>query len=141
MYDRFSITGKATDDGRSDSFDSSGKAMGTDQSRRIYPSSWKAITSEELGKLQELLKDKQGHVMDEAVLDELIGEVTGFKTSYFKRNMKDKSGEHPFLFEDPREVVLDGTVHPDIRVILKDGKTFYPAKRYFKPCRLFGHFE
>ena len=65
--------------------------------------------------------------MDEAVLDELIGEVTGFKTSYFKRNMKDKSGEHPFLFEDPREVVLDGTVHPEIRIILKDGKTFYPA--------------
>ena len=127
VYDHFSLTEKQRGTAEVIASITSGKAVGTDHSRRIYRKLLEGITSEELGKLQELLKDKQGHVMDEAVLDELIGEVTGFKTSYFKRNMKDKSGEHPFLFEDPREVVLDGTVHPEIRIILKDGKTFYPA--------------
>ena len=39
----------------------------------------------------------------------LAGEVTGFKTSYFTKNIQDDTAAHPFLIEDPREVKFDGT--------------------------------
>ena len=76
-----------------------------------------------------MLKEHEGQAMDATVLDGLVGEVTGLKTTYFTKSMQVDSTQHPFLFEDPRNVSLEGMALPDVRIILKDGKTFYPAKK------------
>lgn len=105
------------------------KAVGTENSRRIYEAFLDTLTGEETEQLRNLLIDREGQAMDAAHLDELVGEVTGLKTSFFARSIQDDSVQHPFLFEDSRKVLLEGEALPDVRIILKDGKTFYPAKK------------
>lgn len=105
------------------------KATGSDKSRIAYRKLTEAITAEELVRLKELINGKVGQEMDAAVLDELVGEATGFKTSYFTKNVHRETANYPFIIEDPRKIRFGGTEQPDIGVILKDGKVLYPAKK------------
>lgn len=104
------------------------QAMGTQQSRKAYDKLVAALTPEELERLKGLVSSKIGQDVSASILDDMVGEVTGFKTSYFKAAIAKETANHPFLFEDNREVQIDGKSYADIGVILKDGKTLYPAK-------------
>lgn len=103
--------------------------IGLGKSRKAYQVLTESITVEELEEFKEMLNNMTGQELNASVLDTLAGEVTGFKTSYFMKNIHDDTAAHPFLIEDPREIKFDGTSTTDIQIILKDGKTFYPAKK------------
>ncbi len=103
------------------------EAIGTQQSRKAYDKLVEALTPEELESLKELASSNAGQDMSASVLDDMVGEVTGFKTSYFKTAIAKEAANHPFLLEDIREVQIDGKSYTDIGVVLKDGKTLYPV--------------
>lgn len=102
---------------------------GLGKSRKAYQVLTESITVEELGEFKKVLNNMTGQELNASVLDAIAGEITGFKTSYFTKNIHDDTTAHPFLIEDPREIKFDGTSTTDIRILLKDGKTLYPAKR------------
>lgn len=104
------------------------KAMGTKQSHQAYDKLVVALSPEELERLKELASSKVGQDVSASILDDMVGEVTGFKTSYFKTAIEKETANHPFLFEDTREVQIDGENYVDIAIVLKDDKTLYPAK-------------
>lgn len=104
------------------------KVTGAEQSRQAYDKLIVALTPEELALLKEVVNSKAGQEMNATILDDLIKEVTGFKTSYFKTAIQKDTADHLFLFEDTREVRVDGTSYADIGIVLKDGKSLYPAK-------------
>lgn len=103
--------------------------IGLGKSRKAYQVLTESITVEELEEFKKMLNNMTGQELNASVLDALAGEVTGFKTSYFTKNIHDDTAAHPFLIEDPREIKFDGASTADIRIILKDGKTLYPAKK------------
>ena len=103
--------------------------LGLGKSRKAYKVLTESITVEELGKIKKVLNNMTGQELNASVLDALTGEVIGFKTSYFMKNIHDDTVAHPFLIEDPREIKFDGTNTTDIQILLKDGKTLYPAKK------------
>jgi hypothetical protein len=105
------------------------KPVGLDKSRKLYQVLTESLSVEELEKLTRLISDLSGQEINATVLDGLTGEVTGFKTSYFKRNSQGDTAIHPFLIEDPRKAHFEGEAFSDIRIILKDGKMLYPAKK------------
>ncbi len=127
MYNRFLIPQKEQMTAELMASILGGKATGAKKSRETYDKLTQSLTAEELGNLRGLLSDRTGQEIDATVLDGLVGEVTGFKTSYFTKNVQDEKVDYPFLIEDPREIQLDGTADGDIRIILKEGKTLYPA--------------
>ena len=104
------------------------RAMGMKQSRQAYDKLVVALTPEELERLKELASSKAGQDVSASILDDMVGEVTGFKTSYFKTAIEKETANYPFLFEDTREIQVDGKNYTDIAIVLKDGKTLYPAK-------------
>ncbi|MEK5039671.1 hypothetical protein [Sporosarcina sp. FSL K6-3457] len=128
MYARFSIPAKERMVAELTASILGDKVTGMKKSRQAYGKLIEVLTEEELRQLQELLGTRSGQEMTAAILDDLVGEVTGFRTSYFKTAMQDETMDKPFLFEDPREIQIDGTSQADIGIILKDGKTLYPAK-------------
>lgn len=128
MHSRFSISGAAETVEVIASI-MSGKPVGTDSTRHMVQTFFDTLSEEESKQFRELLEAREGQAVDAAVLDELVLEVTGFKTKYFSRNMQDDSVRYPFLFEDPREVALEGEVLPEVQIILKDGMAYYPAKQ------------
>jgi len=106
-----------------------GTPIGLEKSRKTYQVLTESISVGELEEFKKMLNNMTGQELDASVLDTLAGEVTGFKTSYFMKNIHDDTVAHPFLIEDPREIKFDGASTADIRIILKDGKTLYPAKK------------
>ncbi len=103
--------------------------IGLGKSRKMYQVLTESITVKELEQFREKLEGMTGQEINATVLDALAGEVTGFKISYFTKNIFDDTAFHTFLFEDPREVKFDGVNTTGIRILLKDGKTLYPAKK------------
>src|SRR5690606_11828521 len=65
------------------------------------------------------------------VLDDMILEVTGWSTSYFTNTIHEQRLSSPFLFEDPRPVVVNGNELMK-KVILRDGNSFYSASSVLK---------
>lgn len=106
----------------------SDKPTGSSEARAMYQTLQESVTEDEMAALQTKLHKKTGEKMNGAALDDLIGEVTGFGTSYFEKSLKDGSADHPFLVEDLRTVTLNGEALPELRVLLKDGKILYPSK-------------
>lgn len=104
------------------------KAMGSKQTRQAYEKLVAALTPEELERLKVLANSKVGQEVSASILDDMVGEATGFKTSYFKTAIQKETANHQFLFEDTREVQVDGESYADIAIVLKDGKALYPAK-------------
>ena len=107
----------------------SGKVAGSITSRKLYQTLSESMSAEELETFKMLLKDMVGQEIDATVLDRLAGKVTGFKISYFKRNIEESVSSYPFLVEDSRKIHFEGSAFSDIQIILKDEKTFYPAKK------------
>ena len=103
----------------------SGKAVGTEKSHTVFEVFKQNVTVDELQKIIQSLENEQK--ITATFLDRLTGEVTGFATSYFKRNVSNEDLFYPFLLEDQRDVLLAGK-NIDIRLVLNDGKTLYPAE-------------
>ncbi|MFD1928981.1 hypothetical protein ACFSFY_13140 [Sporosarcina siberiensis] len=105
-----------------------GTGIGSEKSQSLYDELTTVITPNELELFVQKLRTKTGEPVDAEILDDLIVQVTGFGTSYFSENNNDEKHVYPFLFEDAREVLVSGESHPDIKVIIKDGKTLYPIE-------------
>jgi len=106
-----------------------GKAAGSNTARKLYQTLSESVSPEELRAFKGHLKEMTGQEVDATVLDRLAGNVTGFKISYFKRNIEESASSYPFLIEDSRKIHFEGSAFSDIQIILKDEKTLYPAKK------------
>ncbi|NYF24119.1 hypothetical protein [Sporosarcina sp. JAI121] len=132
MYERYSIQPKEQLTAEVIASILGGKPVGSKKSREMYHMLTETISKEELGELRALLSDLSSREINATVLDELAGEVIGFKTTFFTRNNQGDAVGHPFLIEDPRKVSFEGKDFSDIQVILREGKTLYPAKKVLK---------
>lgn len=105
------------------------KATGSKRSRKAYSMLTESLSTNELEKLRRQLVVQSGNKLNAKTLDKMIGVVTGYKTEFFARNGEgSRQPLHPFLIEDPRKVKVDSSVKPEIGVVLKDGKEWYPAR-------------
>ena len=106
-----------------------GKAAGSNTARKLYHTLIESISPEELEAFKKHLKAMAGQKIDATILDRLAGSVTGFKISFFNRNIAESASSYPFLIEDSRKIHFEGSPLSDIQIILKDEKTYYPAKK------------
>ena len=99
---------------------------GTSRTKAAFEMLKRSMTASQFGLLQTRLVEKQGERVDAAILDEMIGDVLGAKTSYVQKNVE---GSYPFLLEDTRTTYLNGEAQEDIRVVIMDMETLYPADK------------
>lgn len=99
---------------------------GTKEAKAVFESMKGSLTEEQYEILQSRLTEKYGEHIDASILDELIGEVTGWKTSFVQKNTE---GSYPFVLEDTRTVYMNGEAQEDVQVIIMDKQTLYPASK------------
>lgn len=106
-----------------------GSPVGTEKTKKLFTDLTAGMTDEEMVSLRESLQSKpMGARLHAAMLDEAIGKVADMNTSFIRNNLQ---GSFPFLFEDPRQIIVGGEPKDNIASILKDGKKYYPAKELF----------
>ncbi|GEN82133.1 hypothetical protein SLU01_04450 [Sporosarcina luteola] len=99
---------------------------GKESARRAFGELKENLTVDQYEALRNLVSAQRGAPMDAVKLDGLIGEVSGFKTSFVQQNSIRK---YPFHFEDNRPAVINGELQEDVQIVVKDGRTLYPAKQ------------
>jgi len=99
---------------------------GTKEYKAVFESLKNSLTANQYEMLRSHLTEKYGEHIDAAVLDELLGEVSGAKTSFVQKN---NERSYPFVLEDTRTVFLNGETQEDIQVIIMDKQSLYPANK------------
>lgn len=60
------------------------------------------------------------------MIDEIMEEVSGYKTSFFSTNSQLEEGYYPFLLENPKKIVVSNGDSLHNHAIVKDNRTYYP---------------
>ena len=107
----------------------SDKIVGSEKARKMVEELGNKLTKKELEQIVENLRNRSGQSIDAVYLDDLIGEVTGFKTSFIINNNEAETGFSPLLLEDPRNITIAGGDSSNVSPIIKEGKTLYPVTR------------
>ncbi|MDW0111888.1 hypothetical protein QT711_01730 [Sporosarcina saromensis] len=96
--------------------------VGATRSKRAYEMLKNELTKVEFDQLQLVLMNKRGGQIDAAGLDGMIGELKGMSTSFVQKNVNES---FPFVFEETREIVLNGKEQEGIPVVMKGKQTLY----------------
>lgn len=108
------------------------KAIGDKKTHLVYEALNENLSETELQQVVKKVDARKGETMNAAVLDDVLQEVTGYKSSYFEKNNNTDQPLYPFLLEDPRQVHINGEEHSDVAIILNDGKILYPATQIMR---------
>ncbi|WP_060208946.1 hypothetical protein [Sporosarcina koreensis] len=99
---------------------------GTKEAKEAYELLKSSLSADQYERLKSRLTEMQGERVDAVELDNLIGDVSGWKTSFVQKNTK---GTYPFLLEDTRVITMNGEAQEDISAVLMDKRTLYPANK------------
>lgn len=102
------------------------ESTGTKKAKEAYELLKRSLSADQYAQLKTHLTEKQGERLDAVELDNLIGEVSGWKTSFVQKNT---TGTYPFLLEDTRMITMNGEAQEDISAVLMDKQTLYPANK------------
>lgn len=98
-----------------------------DKAKAIVDTLTARMTNIQLENWKQQLRDLEGEKVTTVVLDETLSNVMNNHTEYFTLNLTSQ-GEFPFLYNDRREIYVNGYLKDDIDVIFKDGQILYSAK-------------
>lgn len=102
------------------------KPAGGKKSNAAYQELVSVLTPAQSISLKSDLEERRGTKIDAIVLDEMIGMSTGKHTSFVQKNVETV---YPLLFEEPRDVLVGGESVDGLSVIIKGGRTLYPAEK------------
>ncbi|MBB4824043.1 hypothetical protein HNO89_001263 [Sporosarcina luteola] len=103
-----------------------GEPYGNSVSQKAYEKIVDKLTTDQL---EELIRELgQATKLNPEILDRLIGDVSGLKTTFLE---KAKDEQYGFYFEEPRELMINGEKVEGISALLEDGQVFYPGKKLF----------
>lgn len=109
----------------------SGEPIGTKAEQQVFMRLKETLSEAHFEEFSKALRQKFHQQLSAKVLDDMILEVTGWSTSYFTNTIHEQRLSSPFLFEDPRPVVVNGNELMK-KVILRDGNSFYSASSVLK---------
>ncbi|MDN4607573.1 hypothetical protein [Sporosarcina highlanderae] len=98
--------------------------IGNSRSMEAFGMLRKSLTKGQLEALKTNLINLRGSNMDAAALDNLVGEVSGLRTSFVQKN---RESSYPLLFEEKRIIYINDKAQEGLRVIVLNNRTLYPA--------------
>ena len=103
-----------------------GEPYGNGAAKKAYEKISGKLSANQLEQLNKKLGSTSK--LNPETLDQLIGDVSGLKTTFLE-NARDE--QYGFYFEDPREIKVNGEKAEGVSVLLEDGQVFYSGKELF----------
>lgn len=104
----------------------SGETFGTPRALAVVDTLMNEMTEEQLDDWISRINNLKGNNVSPAILDEELSAVFGEYTQYLSMNA-DAEETYPFMFNDKRDVYVNGVLKEEIDVILQEGKVLYTA--------------
>ncbi|WP_313234344.1 hypothetical protein [Sporosarcina ureae] len=102
--------------------------VGTKAEQAAFSRLKESISAEQYQTFRQNVQEKIGKKLSSSDLDQSLSKILAFDTQYFHMTMKEQKYNYPFLLLDPRTVLLDGEEVPEVKVIVQEGTSFYPAE-------------
>ncbi|PIC71706.1 hypothetical protein CSV77_00415 [Sporosarcina sp. P16b] len=102
--------------------------IGTKAEQAAFTRLKESISAEQYQQFRQNIQETIGKKISSSDLDRSLSKILAFDTHYFHKTMKEQRYTYPFLLLDPRTVWLDGEEVPEVKVLVQDGKSFYPAE-------------
>ncbi|MDV6376819.1 hypothetical protein ORD22_00890 [Sporosarcina sp. GW1-11] len=103
------------------------QAVGTKAEQGVYNRLKESLTEEQYETFRQKVHYEIGHKLSAEKLDNFLLGITGFESQYFQKTMREQRYSYPFLLLDARKVLVDGELVPKAKVVIQDGKSYYPA--------------
>ncbi|MFC7685528.1 stalk domain-containing protein [Ureibacillus sp. GCM10028918] len=100
-------------------------AIGSSKSVEMFKTLTNQMSDAQMLSWVEKLNDIKGSKVTPEQLDELLSNVFGLHTEFFATNEMTED-IFPFLFNDERDVTVEGDLKEEVKIILKDGQILYP---------------
>ena len=104
----------------------SGETFGTPRALAVVDTLMNEMTEEQQADWSSRIEGLKGKKVSPAILDEELSAVFGNHTEYLSMNV-DAEETYPFMFNDQRDVYVNGVLTEEIDVILHEGKVLYTA--------------
>lgn len=104
----------------------SGETFGTPRALTVVDTLMNEMTEEQQADWASRIEDLKGKKVSPAILDEELSAVFGNHTEYLSMNV-DAEETYPFMFNDKRDVYVNGVLTEEIDVILHEDKVLYTA--------------
>lgn len=78
------------------------------------------------------LQELEGKKVTSSVLDQLLSDILQLKTSYFQMNEANAKAVVPLMFEEKRDIYVNGQKVNNVKIILKDDMILYTANPLLK---------
>ncbi|ARD49194.1 hypothetical protein SporoP37_14080 [Sporosarcina sp. P37] len=101
--------------------------VGTKAEQGVFIRLKESLSEEQYQSFRQNVHEQIGKELSASRMDQLLADVMAFDTQYFQKTMHEQQLNYPFLLLDPRTVLLDGKEVPAVKVVVQDGKSFYPA--------------
>ncbi|MFD2682947.1 hypothetical protein [Bacillus seohaeanensis] len=101
------------------------RPVGGEKSQFMYKELVEGLTSEQFTVFQGYLRNPTMNVLNVSELDEIIRDITGYKTTFFTDNMK---GEklYPLLLKDSKELIVNNEEIQGLSILIYKQKQLVP---------------
>ncbi|WP_301108200.1 hypothetical protein [Sporosarcina sp.] len=103
------------------------QAIGTKAEQNAFIRFKEALTEDEFRTFRKNVRSQMGQPLAAEKLDAILKDVLTFDSQYFQKTMHEQQYSYPFLLLDSRKLLLDGEKLKDTKIVVKDGKSYYPA--------------
>ena len=104
----------------------SGETFGTPRALAVVDTLMNEMTEEQLADWISRIENLKGKTVSPSILDEELSGVFDVQTEYLSMNV-DAEETYPFMFNDKRDVYVNGVLTEEIDIILHEGKVLYTA--------------
>jgi len=104
----------------------SGETFGTPRALAVVDTLMNEMTEEQLTDWISRIENLKGKTVSPTILDEELSAVFDVHTEYLSMNV-DAEETYPFMFNDKRDVYVNGVLTEEIDIILHEGKVLYTA--------------
>ncbi|WP_153720528.1 hypothetical protein [Sporosarcina cascadiensis] len=103
------------------------QAVGTKAEQNAFIRFKEALTEEQYDAFRKKVRSQMGQPLAAEQLDADLKDVMKLDSQYFRKTMHEQEYSYPFLLLDSRKLLLDGGELKEAKVVVKDGKSYYPA--------------
>ncbi|AXH98604.1 hypothetical protein DV702_02070 [Sporosarcina sp. PTS2304] len=104
------------------------EAVGTKAEQSVYKRLKESLSEEQYESFRQKIHSEIGHKLSAEKMDSLLLGITGFESQFFQKTIREQQFSYPFLLLDPRKVLVDSELAPAAKVVVENGKSYYPAE-------------
>lgn len=104
------------------------EASGTKAEKAIFNTIKETLDEGQYEQFKQEVRNRIGKKLSASDLDDMLLGLTGLQTEFFYKTLHEQRYSYPLIWLDPRSVTVNEKEAEDVKIVLQNGKSYYPAE-------------